>query len=235
VFRYDDAVLGRYPGVHAGIVTASGLTHGPTPPALLERYRAAQRAAAERLTTTPVAELPSIAAWRRAFAAFGVKPTQYRSAAEALQRRLAKQGDVPSMGALVDLGNLVSIRYALPVAVVDLAGIAGGITVRFATGTERFTDLGSTEPVAPEPGEVVFVDEAGTACSRRWCWRQSAQSAAGPTTTEALVVVEGLHDGAEADVAAARDEVVALLAEFQPAATTTSYALSARRPATVTP
>jgi hypothetical protein len=45
--------------------------------------------------------------------------------------------------------------------------------------------------------------------------------------------VEGLHEGAERDVAAARDEIVALLAEFQPAATTTAHALSAR--ATVNP
>jgi DNA/RNA-binding domain of Phe-tRNA-synthetase-like protein len=227
VFSYDPAVLDRYPGIHAGIVIASGLTNGPTPPALQERYREAQKEIAERLATTPPAGLPSIAAWRRAFAAFGAKPTQYRSAAEALLRRLAKHGDIPSINCLVDLGNLVSIRYALPVAVVDLAGIDGGITVRFATGTERFTDLGSADPVAPEPGEVVFVDRAGVACARRWCWRQSAQSATRETTTDALVVVEGLHDGADGDVAAAREEIVALIGEFQPAAATRSYALSA--------
>ncbi|MHA6621029.1 B3/B4 domain-containing protein [Pseudonocardia sp. DLS-67] len=219
MFRYDHAVLDRYPGVHAGIVLASGLTNGPTPPALLQRYRAAQREAAERLATTPPAGLPSIAAWRRAFAGFGAKPTQYRSAAEALLRRLAKQGDIPSINTLVDLGNLVSIRYALPVAVVDLAGIDGDITVRFATGTEPFTDLGAEDPVTPEAGEVVFVDRAEVACARRWCWRQSAQSATREATTDALVVVEGLHDGAERDVAAAREEIVALLGEFQPAAT----------------
>jgi DNA/RNA-binding domain of Phe-tRNA-synthetase-like protein len=219
VFSYDQAVLDRYPGIRAGIAVASGLTNGPTSPALWERYRTAQKEVADRLATTPPAEMPSIAAWRRAFAAFGAKPTQYRSAAEALLRRLAKQGDIPSINTLVDLGNLVSIRHALPVAVVDLAGIDGGITVRFATGSERFTDLGSAEPVAPEPGEVVFVDEAGVACARRWCWRQSAQSATRETTTDALVVVEGLHDGAERDVAAAREEIVSLLDEFQPAAT----------------
>jgi DNA/RNA-binding domain of Phe-tRNA-synthetase-like protein len=128
VFHYAQAVLERYPMIHAGVVHARGLANGPTPPALLERYRHTQREAAARLASTPVSELPSIAAWRRAFAAFGAKPTQYRSAAEALQRRLAKQGDIPSINALVDLGNLVSIRYALPVAVVDLAGIAGGLT-----------------------------------------------------------------------------------------------------------
>jgi DNA/RNA-binding domain of Phe-tRNA-synthetase-like protein len=232
VFCYDSAVLERYPTIHAGVVRAGGLTNGPTPPALWERYRSAQRDAVERLATTPVAQLPSIAAWRRAFAAFGAKPTQYRNAAEALLRRLGKHGEIPSINALVDIGNLVCIRHALPVAVVDLAGVAGGLTVRFATGTERFTDLGATVSSAPEPGEVVFVDREDVVSARRWCWRQSAQSATGPGTTDALVVVEGLHDRAESDVAAALGDVAALLAEFQPSAVTTAHALSARAGAT---
>jgi DNA/RNA-binding domain of Phe-tRNA-synthetase-like protein len=111
---------------------------------------------------------------RRPFAAFGATRTQYRSAAEALLRRPATHGDIRSINTLVDLGNLVSIRYALPVAVVDLAGIVGGTTVRFATGTERYTDLGAAEVGVPEPREVVFVDRAGVACARRASPRRAA-------------------------------------------------------------
>ena len=93
--------------------------------------------------------LPSIAAWRRVFAAFGVEPTRYRNAAEALLRRLTKQGEVPSVSTLVDIGNLVSVRYRMPVAVLDLAGISGEIAVRFADGTEEYTDLAGGSPEHP--------------------------------------------------------------------------------------
>ena len=72
-----------------------------------------------RIGETPLSELPTLAAWRRAFRAFGVDPTAYRSAAEALLRRLTKQGSIPSINALVDIGNLVAIRYGLPVAMFD--------------------------------------------------------------------------------------------------------------------
>ena len=99
----------------------------------------------------PFSELPSLAAWRRAFRAFGVDPTGYRSAAEALLRRLTKQGSIPSINTLVDIGNLVSIRHALPVAVFDQRAMTGGTTVRFATGDETFTDLGTGERESPEP------------------------------------------------------------------------------------
>ena len=228
MFAYDRNVAETYPGIRAGLVHATGLANGPSSPELLEEYRAEQRAAAERLSATALADLPSIVAWRRAFTAFGAKPTQYRNAAEALLRRLDKHGDIPSISTLVDLGNLVSIRHAMPVAVFDRAHVAGSITVRFAEGTEPFTDLGSSETVTPEPGEVVFVDEEGVVCARRWCWRQSAQSATGPATTEALLVVEGQHDAAGQDVEAAARDLVALLAAHQPASETSSRVLSGR-------
>ncbi len=215
MFVYDGAVLAESPTIRAGLVHARGLANGPSPAELRAEYEAEQRAVAARLATTAIADLSSIAAWRRVFSRFGAKPTQYRSAAEALLRRLAKHGDIPSINVLVDIGNLVSIRYAMPVAVVDLAGVTGVTTVRFATGSERFTDLGSSASVHPEPGEVIFEDETGLVSARRWCWRQSAQSATNDSTVEAFAVVEGHHDGAAADVKAAVDDIVALLDRYQ--------------------
>jgi DNA/RNA-binding domain of Phe-tRNA-synthetase-like protein len=147
-----------------------------------------------------------------------------------LLRRLAKQGDIPSISTLVDIGNHVSIRYAVPVAVFDRAGVAGSITVRFATGDERFTDLGSSESVTPDPGEVVFVDEDGVVCARRWCWRQSAQSATNPRTLETLVVIEGHHDAADRDIEAAVADLTSLLSAHQPESQTESRALSPATP-----
>jgi len=216
-FGYASAVVERYPAVRAGIVHATGLANGPSPPGLIDAYTSQQKATADRLATTPIAEIPSIKAWRQAFTRFGAKPTQHRNAAEALLRRIGKQGDIPSINTLVDIGNLVSIRHALPVAVFDLGGIAGTITVGLAEGTEPFTDLGAAgATVSPDPGEVVFVDEEGVVCARRWCWRQSAQSATTSDTVEALAVVEGLHETAAQDVAAAVADLRALLASHQP-------------------
>ena len=198
---------------------------------LADAFRQAQQDAIARIGTTPLSEIPSLAAWRRAFRAFGVDPTQYRSAAEGLLRRLTKQGDVPSIGTLVDLANMTSIRHALPVAVFDVARIAGGTTVRFARGDEPWSDLGSSATEHPEPGEVVFVDEAAVVVARRWCWRQSLASAAHDDTTEILVTVEGHHDAAERDVVAALDDLEALLTTHAAAAAIRRAVLTAAEPA----
>ena len=150
MFAYDPAIVERYPSVVGGVLVASGVTNGPSDPALVAAFEAEQAAAIARIGDTPLCEIPSLAAWRRAFRAFGVDPTAYRSASEALLRRLTKQGSIPSINTLVDIGNLVSIRHALPVAMFDLASIEGGLTVTFATGDESFTDLGSGEHESPD-------------------------------------------------------------------------------------
>ena len=214
---YDPAVLAQFPRLHVAALHAGGLANGASAPGLLEEYADAQRAARERLQATAIAEIPSIAAWRRVFSQFGAKPTQHRNAAEALLRRLDKQGEIPSIGTLVDIGNLASIRHAVPVAFFDLAGIEGGLTVRFAEGSEPFTDLGTTDAGHPDAGEVVFVDRSGVVSARRWCWRQSAQSATRETTSDALIVVEAQHEAARDDVSAAASDIAALLARYQPA------------------
>ncbi|MDQ3670915.1 MAG: phenylalanine--tRNA ligase beta subunit-related protein [Actinomycetota bacterium] len=193
--------------MHArGVVNRSGEA------GLEHSFRDEQRHVLERIGDRPLAEIPSVAAWRRAFSGFGVEPTRYRSAVEALLRRLTKQGEIPSLNTLVDLANLVSIRYGLPVAVFDQRSVSGSTTVRFAEGGEAFTDLGGDGSVNhPEPGEVIFVDDVGLVSARRWCWRQSAESASRPDTTEILVTVEGHHDDAAADVFAAVTDLRALL------------------------
>ena len=226
-FRYDPGIIERFPAVVGGVIHATGVHNDPTPSRLEVAFREETLATRTRVGVTPLSELPALAAWRRVFRGFGVDPTQYRSAAEALLRRLTKQGELPSIGTLVDLANLVSIRYALPVAVFDLRAISGGVTVRFARGDERWADLGSSQTEHAEPGEVIFADEADDVIARRWCWRQSAGSAAREDTTEILVTVEGHHGTADQDVTRALADLETLLVTHATPATLRSAMLSA--------
>ena len=214
VFQYDTDILQRFPRIVGGVIYAQHLANGPTPLALQEAFLAEQRAVLQRLGDTPLSQLPSLAAWRSAFREFGVEPTQYRSAAESLLRRLTKKGDIPSIHTLVDLCNLVSIRYALPAAVFDTRALHGTLTVHFANGTERYTILGQDEVDHPDVGEVVFSDETGLVMARRWCWRQSEQSAAQLDTTNAILTIEAHHASARNDIETALRDLLALLHEY---------------------
>jgi DNA/RNA-binding domain of Phe-tRNA-synthetase-like protein len=230
LFGYDSAILDAFPPIRGGVIHARGLRNPATPEDLVDLYVRTQQDVLAAIGQTPLSSLPSVAAWRRTFSSFGVKPTQYRSAIEALLRRLTKQGDIPSINTMVDIANLVSIRHRLPVAVFDQESVTGGTTVRFASGVESFTDLGSGNMTSPESGEVIFVDEANLVSARRWCWRQSRQSAASPTTSEAVITVEGLHDNAADEVSRATDDLLELLSRYQPESVTRSAQLSPANP-----
>jgi DNA/RNA-binding domain of Phe-tRNA-synthetase-like protein len=213
-FVYDEALLQQYPDVIGGIILARGMQNVPTSPTLQALYTQEQQTVLQRLGDTPLSELPSLSAWRAAFRKFGVDPTQYRSAAEALLRRLTKKGDIPSINTLVDLGNLVSIRYRLPVAVMDAAQLTGPIRVHLADGSERFTELDAVTVEHPAVGEVVFTDSSKMVLARRWCWRQANEVAARETTTDAIITIEGHHTHARAEVQAALDDLLKLLPDY---------------------
>ena len=229
-FQYDAKIIQAYPKLVAGAIVASGMQNGSAPPQLADAYRSEQAAVKARIGATPLSELPSLSAWRRAISAFGVSPTKYRSAAEALLRRLTKKGDIPSINTLVDIGNLVSIRYGLPVAIFDTHQISGAITVHYSDGSERYMELGSGDIMHPEVGEVIFSDETRMVVARRWCWRQSATSAANEDTSEAVVTVEAHHDEGAADIEKALADLQNLLNEYA-GGTFSSAVLSAANPA----
>ncbi|HEV8560918.1 MAG TPA: phenylalanine--tRNA ligase beta subunit-related protein [Actinophytocola sp.] len=182
------------------LVPAALVIDGITPDvAIDDRLTPFYATAAARLATTSEGALPEIQAWRRTFSAMGLKPTQYRCAAESLLRRFKKEGTLPTIHPLVDLCNAVSLAYAIPIAVFDTAHVTDFLEVRRATGTETHsTFTGTTEHPAPQ--EIIFADAANHAHARRWSHRQSAHSTIRPTTTTALIVAEALHPTARTDI-----------------------------------
>ncbi len=230
MFTYHPEILDRFSTIRAGLVHAVSLSNGPGESELRHEFTNQQKTTRSEIGEDSLAAIPSIAAWRKVFSGFGVKPTQYRNAAEALLRRLTKRGDIPSINQLVDIANLVSIRYRLPVAALDQSRVCGSTMVRFAHGAETFTDLGSGRVAPPEAGEVIFVDRADVVSARRWCWRQSRESATNPETVEVLFTVEGHHPGAEAEVASAVEDIDNLLRRYQPVSRTRTDLLSPYHP-----
>lgn len=214
-FRHHPQLRADFPTLVAGTLRLDGVSTDPAGAAADPSPWLAT--ARERLAGTAEGQLPPIQAWRRAFTAMGLKPTQYRCASESLLRRLRREGDLPSLHPLVDLCNAVSAAYAIPVAALDADRITGDLEVRRAAGTERYdTFAGDVEH--PEPGEVVFVDAGGRAHARRWTNRQSGHSAISAATRRAFIVTEALHDGAAVDVPALLDDLAAALRAAWPAA-----------------
>src|SRR5262245_20705880 len=172
-FCHSDAIWKNYPELVPGVLSAASITNSASVDAEIEKFTAIAQA---RLATGAESELPEINAWRRVFSRMGLKPTQYRCAAEALLRRLRKESALPRIHPLIDHCNAVSLAFAVPVAVFDVAWVDVDLEVRHAVGNETYLAF-SGETENPETGEVIFADNAGRAHARRWTNRQSAFSA----------------------------------------------------------
>ena len=195
-FRHSDDIWTSFPELAPGVLRNDGITSTASVSSAVEAFQATARA---RLAGGSESELPEIGAWRRVFSRMGLKPTQYRCASEALLRRFRKENALPQIHPLIDLCNAVSLAFAIPVAVFDLAKVDGDLTVRHAAGNESYLAF-SGEIEHPEPREVIFADAAANAHARRWTNRQSALSAVRAETATVLIVAEAMHETAMADV-----------------------------------
>src|SRR5579884_3078822 len=116
-----------YPELVPGVLWADGITPDVSAGPRVAHFT---DIAASRLAHASEGELPEIQAWRRTFARMGLKPTQYRCAAEALLRRYRKEASLPQIHPLIDLCNALSLAFAIPVAAFDVSRVAEYLKVR---------------------------------------------------------------------------------------------------------
>lgn len=118
-----------------------------------------------------------LTAWADVFQKFGAKPKRTPCSAEALRRRVLRDGALATLDPVVDLYNAVSLLYAVPVGGENIAAYQGSPRLVVAEGTEVFDTVKEGEITVehPSPGEVIWRDDAGVTC-RRWNWRQGVRT-----------------------------------------------------------
>jgi DNA/RNA-binding domain of Phe-tRNA-synthetase-like protein len=212
------AVFALRPGYRAVLLAVDGLVPGPSDEASDAFLEEAEAAAREALADLPVEELPHVAAWRDAYRAFGAKPQRTRNSLEALLRRTAS--GLPRVNRLTDLYNAVSVLHQVPVGGEDQRRYVGAPRLVRAIGTEPFDTMADGDAVIehPEPGEVVWCDDAGVTC-RRWNWRQARRTQLTEDTTAALFILDALEPITNDALYAAADELVTRLTKLGPEVT----------------
>jgi DNA/RNA-binding domain of Phe-tRNA-synthetase-like protein len=218
-----DSAAELHPGHEVFLIAAEGLDGGASDDysrSLLE----------ESCTYASQHELlshPHVNAWRTAFRSFGANPTRTRHSFESLLRRV-DNGGVPAINRLVDIYNAVSIRYALPVGGEDLAAIVGVPRLVRAIGDEIFdtVDHGKEVIEHPEPGEVIWRDDAGVTC-RRWSYRQCIRTRLTESSSDVLFILERLDGLTDSEFSAASSELLQHLRDSSPGARLQSAVLSA--------
>ena len=206
----DPSVWELRPDYRALLIAVDGLVPGPSDPVSDALLRAAEAAAGEALRGRSVDELPHVASWRETYRAFGAKPQRTRNSLEALVRRAAS--GLPRVNRLTDTYNAVSVLHQVPLGGEDLARYSGAPRLVRASGSEPFDTVADGTVVIehPDPGEVVWCDDAGVTC-RRWNWRQARRTQLSDDTTTALFILDALDPMTVEQLHAAADDLISHL------------------------
>lgn len=134
-------------------------------------------------------------AWSETFRAFGARPKRTPCSAEALRKRVLRDGLLPALDPVVDLYNAVSLRYAVPVGGENLDAYHGTPRLVIADGSEPFDTLKDGQPALeyPDAGEVVWCDDTGVTC-RRWNWRQGVRTRLSASDKHMWFILESLPE-----------------------------------------
>lgn len=212
-YRIEAAVFEKFPEYARGVVVAYDVINGDSPPELLQLLREAEASVRGTLTADTLIQHPNMAAWREAYRSFGAKPAKHRPSMEAMARRVLKNQAIPSINALVDIGNVVSLRHLTPVGGHAIDVLNDDLALRLATGRETFVPFGSEQAEHPGPGEIIFA-EGQTVLTRRWTWRQANHTLTLPTTTAIEFNVDGLPPVSRSEIDSACRNIMDLVSTF---------------------
>jgi DNA/RNA-binding domain of Phe-tRNA-synthetase-like protein len=213
--RVDEAVWQLRSDYAVLLMVAEGLTGGASDAAGEALLVQAEQVARARLAGGQPHDRPQVKHWREAYRGFGAKPQRTRNSLEALLRRV--DDGLPRINRLTDIYNAVSVLHEIPLGGEDLDGYQGVPRLTRALGDEPFDTMAAGEGVVehPEPGEVIWRDDAGVTC-RRWNWRQCRRTALSDQTRRAVFILDGLGDVVPDGLLAAGDRLSAELEACYP-------------------
>lgn len=177
--------------------------------------------------------LASIVAWDEIHRAFGSNPNKFPPAHKNLLKRVNKpEVRLPFISKVVAIMNTSSLSLRNPVGGDDLKRcqeFGTDLELRLARGNETFLALGKdVKEETPEENEVIYA-VGDTIMCRRWNWRNSCQTLITGETTEIVMNIDCLGEGASEQAQVGAAMVAALLREFC-GASVEQYVLSASAP-----
>jgi DNA/RNA-binding domain of Phe-tRNA-synthetase-like protein len=149
----------KLPGVKLGIVEAQDVrveAQHLDLTTLLEEVCARKQ---KEFTVESLAEAESIRAIRALFRGWGMDPSKYRPASEALLRRVVQGKGLYRVSNVVDIGNLVSIETGWPLGCYDRSRIDTPVVLRHGLAGESYEGIG--KKTWNLEGRPVLADPAG--------------------------------------------------------------------------
>ncbi len=211
-YTVNPEVFALNPRLHFGILIGKGLNNSESTASDVDLMRCAENYVRQRIKTEELRDLPIIKEYRSTMEKAGINPNKYLVSTEAMLKRVLKGNNLPTINALVDLCNVVSLENQISLGGHDLRDIHEDLSVCFSKGTERFLPFGATEYEAVEEGELVFTS-GDIVQTRKWIWRQSELGKMMLDTKDVFFQLVGFEDSKGSPLINALDSLEKLIEE----------------------
>ena len=157
--QLDEQLKTRIAGVTFGMVTIQGVTVRERDERLWKQIEILSQRLAREFSLDRLSENKQIAAVRGLQKSLGFDPTRYRPSSESLLRRVLKGQGLYQINTAVDVNNLCSLEFLLPMCSYDLRNVEGQVRVRMGKAGEEYPGIG--RQVFQAENKVVFADDRG--------------------------------------------------------------------------
>ena len=190
LLKIDGDVFDKFPALGIGVAVIGGVSVAQSHPELdALKARAAEQMAA-RYQGVNLGSLERIKAYRELYRAFGADPGKRNPSAEALLRRIVRDGAMGTINTVVDAYNLTSAEAIIPMAAYDLGKLALPVALHFAQGGEVLHPIGGGEAISAAAGELVYSDRERMICLD-FNYRDADFTKISSETRDVLLLVDG--------------------------------------------
>ena len=169
--------------LRVGLLVADAVTVAPNPAVWTETEELTERLHRQYTDRTP-ADIDGLREARRLYRSFAMDPTRHRPSSEALLRRVMRGKSLYRISNAVDVCNLASLSFLLPIGMYDLDRVEADINVRVGRTAEQYPGIRKAE--VHLAGRLGLFDAAGGFGSPT---SDSARTAVTSATTRLLAVI----------------------------------------------
>ncbi|BBM35757.1 B3/B4 domain-containing protein [Pseudoleptotrichia goodfellowii] len=208
-FIVNESFWNIFPEANIGVLLLENIDNSKeSSENIVKLLEESNKEAKKHLTEDQLSKNPVIAIWREAYQKFKTKKG-VRCSIEALLKRVEKGSGVSTINPLVDIYNVASLKYGLPVGAEDIETFEGDLVLGVTEGNDEFYALGDEENSPTLEGEICYKDDKGAVC-RCFNWRDGQRTMITEKTRKAFVVIEYVNGEKNEDI----EKALEMIAEY---------------------
>lgn len=213
-FKIDPKIFEKFPGLNIGVVIVRGADNAGEDAEISEMLREQEKRIKNSYESETLSQEPKINCWRKTYSSFGVKPKEAKSSVENLYKMVTRGIEIRKINKLVDIYNLICLKFMVPVGGEDLDKMVGDLELAIAGADEKAAKiLGSDQDEKPSEGEVFYKDDESVVC-RRWNWREADRTKLTEQTKNAVLVIDAVEPVTRNEVEQATKNLAELVKKY---------------------